>query len=195
MPAVEFVAAVVALLVGITIQSSGVLVISLGVRSRGGHARIADAMPARTMTGAIIRAMLAAYRRTLEKTMAQARSMTQVVEEAQLPWLDTPDQAASGRSLSGSSGTSSGSSIGASRTWPAVGSVPRGAWLPGWGGATGTAAGGAGSGGGSLFSGSATPEFNGMFAAIGSVGAPPSKVGLVGFGGGGGFGGGASGGF
>ena len=53
----------------------------------------ARAMPAVTMAGAMIRAMLAAYRRTLQKTMAQARSMQQVVDEAGLPWLDTPDQA------------------------------------------------------------------------------------------------------
>src|SRR6266508_5727979 len=50
-------------------------------------------MPARTMAGAMVRAMLAAYRRTLEKTMAQARSMRQVVDEARLDWLETPDQA------------------------------------------------------------------------------------------------------
>ena len=54
---------------------------------------IARSMPAVTMPGAMIRAMLAAYRRTLQKTMAQARSMQQVVDEAGLPWLDTPDQA------------------------------------------------------------------------------------------------------
>ena len=45
------------------------------------------------MPGAMIRAMLAAYRRTLQKTMAQARSMQQVVDEAGLAWLETPDQA------------------------------------------------------------------------------------------------------
>ena len=50
-------------------------------------------MPAVSMPGAMIRAMLAAYRRTLEKTMAQSRSMDQVVEKAGLDWLETPDQA------------------------------------------------------------------------------------------------------
>ena len=45
------------------------------------------------MPGAMIRAMLAAYRRTLQKTMEQARSMQQVVDEAGLDWLETPDQA------------------------------------------------------------------------------------------------------
>ncbi len=50
-------------------------------------------MQAVTLPGAMIRAMLAAYRRTLEKTMAQARSMDQVVARAGLAWLETPDQA------------------------------------------------------------------------------------------------------
>ena len=50
-------------------------------------------MPARTMAGAMQRAWLNAYRRTLSKTMEQARSMDQVVEEAGLDWLETPDQA------------------------------------------------------------------------------------------------------
>ena len=50
-------------------------------------------MPAVTMSGAMMRAMLAAYKRTLQKTMGQARSMQQVVDEAGLAWLDTPDQA------------------------------------------------------------------------------------------------------
>ena len=51
------------------------------------------AMPSVTMPGAMVRAMLAAYRRTLEKTMQQARSMQQVVDQAGLTWLETPDQA------------------------------------------------------------------------------------------------------
>ena len=37
--------------------------------------------------------MLAAYRRTLQKTFEQARSMNQVVDSKVLPWLETPDQA------------------------------------------------------------------------------------------------------
>ena len=46
------------------------------------------------MAGAMQRAWLAAYRRTLEKTMEQARSMDQVVKDSGLDWLETPDQAA-----------------------------------------------------------------------------------------------------
>ena len=51
------------------------------------------ACPAVTMAGAMIRAMLAAYRRTLQKTMEQARSMQQVVDRGRADWLETPDQA------------------------------------------------------------------------------------------------------
>ena len=54
---------------------------------------LSRAMPAVTMPGAMIRAQLAAYRRTLKKTMEQSRSMDQVVADAGLEWLDTPDQA------------------------------------------------------------------------------------------------------
>ena len=50
-------------------------------------------MDAVTKSGAMIRAMVAAYRRTLQKTMAQSRSMDQVVAKAGLRWLETPDQA------------------------------------------------------------------------------------------------------
>ena len=54
---------------------------------------LSRAMPAVTMSGAMIRAQLAAYRRTLKKTMEQSRSLDQVVAAAGLDWLDTPDQA------------------------------------------------------------------------------------------------------
>ncbi|HVL53225.1 MAG TPA: TPM domain-containing protein, partial [Vitreimonas sp.] len=87
-------AGAVALFAGLQLPSNGVLL--LGVAAIGGAivmAVVARAMPAVTMPGAMIRAMLFAYRRTLEKTMARARSMQQVVDEARLDWLDTPDQA------------------------------------------------------------------------------------------------------
>ena len=50
-------------------------------------------MPAVSIPGSMIRAMLAAYRRTLEKTMAQARVDGRGRREAGLTWLETPDQA------------------------------------------------------------------------------------------------------
>jgi uncharacterized membrane protein YgcG len=49
-------------------------------------------MPARTRQGAILYAMLSAYKRTLQATMAQARSMGDVVASHVLPWIKTPDQ-------------------------------------------------------------------------------------------------------
>ena len=53
----------------------------------------AGIMPAGTRAGAMQKAWLMAYRGTLSKTMEQARSMDQVVREAGLSWLETPDQA------------------------------------------------------------------------------------------------------
>ena len=38
-------------------------------------------------------AQLAAYRRTLQRTLESSRTMDQVVASKALPWLDTPDQA------------------------------------------------------------------------------------------------------
>ena len=85
---------VIALIIGFNVPISGLTLIG-GAAVLAGILLIiiAQAMPAVTLNGAMIRAMLAAYRRTLEKTMAQARSMQQVVDEAGLDWLETPDQA------------------------------------------------------------------------------------------------------
>ena len=38
-------------------------------------------------------AQLAAYRRTLQKTLESSRTMDQVVASRVLPWVETPDQA------------------------------------------------------------------------------------------------------
>ena len=84
----------IALFAGINVPIAGLVLIGVAAIAGGivilGFAR---GMPSVTMPGAMIRAMLAAYRRTLQKTMAQARSMEQVVEDAGLDWLETPDQA------------------------------------------------------------------------------------------------------
>ena len=156
---------------------------------------VAQLMPARTMAGAMIRAMLAAYRRTLEKTMAQARSMQQVVDEAKLPWLETPDQALVWGVALGLQDlvqdVLSRSLEDLEQGRASAGMV----WFPGWYGSQGAFSGGAAAG--SLFSGSAVPDFGGMFSVLGSVGNAPSSSGGSGggFGGGGGFSGGSSGGF
>ena len=88
------VAGVIALIAGFNIPLSGLTLLGGAAIAAGiVVVIIARSMPAVTITGSMIRAMLAAYRRTLQKTMAQARSMQQVVDEAGLAWLDTPDQA------------------------------------------------------------------------------------------------------
>lgn len=146
---------------------------------------LAPAMPRTTREGARLRIMLNAYRRTLERTMAQARSMDQVVREAGLDWLDSPDVA-----VVWSVALGLGSSVERilERTAADLGSgdstdryVPR--WLVGGDG-------GRGAGGtGSVFSGGALPDFSGMVATLGSIGQTASGGGS---GGSGGFGGGSS---
>ena len=187
---------------GANLPSGGLVSVGIGlIVAAVGVALIGRVMPAVTLAGAMIRAMLAAYRRTLKKTMEAARSMDQVVAEAGLPWLETPDQAVVWATA-----------LGLHREIEAVldrtvedqrdgRAAPGSAWVPAWygtssGGASGfTAAsaadfagGGAGSGG--LFSGSAVPNIGGMMATLGSIGAAPSSSGGGSFGGGGGGGGG-----
>jgi hypothetical protein len=147
------------------------------------------------MAGAMQKAWLLAYRRTLSKTMDQARSMDQVVREAGLSWLDTPDQAVVWATALGLSGqvedvlarTMEDSRERGTRT----------GYLPLWyRGSDGTSlAGGATGGGGGLFSSSGIPSIGGMMAAMGTIGnAPSSSASGGGFGGGGGGGGGGAGG-
>jgi hypothetical protein len=152
---------------------------------------IARVMPARTMAGAMVYAMLAAYRRTLQKTMEQARSMEQVVEEAHLDWLETPDQAivwGVALGLHREVEDVLERSVEDARTAPATAG---GVYTPAWyssssasapGGARGLAPG--------LFSSGGAPSFGGMMAALGTIGSASGS----GSGGSGGFGGGSSGG-
>ena len=196
----------IAIFAGANLPSSGLVLIGVGGLVGGiVVAVLARSMPAVSLPGAMIRAMLAAYRRTLKKTMDQARSMDQVVAEAGLLWLETPDQAvvwATALGLHGEIEAVLGRSLDDER----AGRVAPGAiWFPVWygssAGAGGGAAGfagdfaGAGPGSGGIFSGSAVPDFGGMMSAIGSIGNAPSSSGSGGgFGGGGGGGGGGSGG-
>jgi hypothetical protein len=135
--------------------------------------------------------------------MEQARSMNQVVEEAKLDWLETPDQAVVW-------GTALGLQrdveqvIERSAEDAAAGVTSYNPWIPLWYGSTASYA-GAGSAGPSgiapgLFSSSAMPDFGGMMSALGSIGNSPSSSGSGGSGGfsgggGGGGGGGAGGGY
>jgi uncharacterized membrane protein YgcG len=186
-------------IIGLGLPSNGLLLI--GVAAVVGAivmGVLAGSMPAVTLPGAMIRAMLLAYRRTLHKTMAQARSMDQVVEEARLEWLDTPDQAVVW-----------GVALGLEHDVEKVlertlhdareGALPATTYVPGWyHAAAGGSDGGGGGGPSGLMSSSALPNFGGMIGALGTIGNSPSSSGSGGgFGGGGsgGGGGGAGGGF
>jgi uncharacterized membrane protein YgcG len=157
---------------------------------------LGQAMSQRTPNGAYVDAMLKAYRRTLQKTMEQARSMEQVVADPTVKLLaDTPDKAvvwgfALGlhdevaevlrRNLEDQARDPSSAS---------------GAYYPLWLGSSPSSFGGAGMAGGSIFSGSGMPDIGGMFSAVGSIGSsPPSSSSGGGFGGGGSSGGGGGGG-
>jgi uncharacterized membrane protein YgcG len=182
-------AGIAAVVIGANVPSNGLLLLGVGVALGGGVILLLSrSMPAVTVPGSMIRAMLAAYRRTLEKTMAQARSMNQVVEEAHLPWLETPDQAVVW-----------GVALGLQKNVEDVlersvhdlekGEAAPNTYVPAWyGSGSGTGAGG-GSEGGGLYSSSAIPNIGGMMAVLGTIGNSPSSSG-----GGGGFGGGGSGG-
>ena len=193
----------VLIVLGFTIPMSGLTLVGGGLIAAGVFVLILSrAMPAVTMSGAMIRAMLAAYRRTLKKTMEQSRSMDQVVAESGLDWLDTPDQAVVwGTAL----GLQSEIEAVLERSLEDVkdGRSTVGAtYLPAWyhtsdGGSFANAAAG---GGGGIFSSSGVPDIGGMLSTLGSIGNSPSSSGSSsggGFSGGssGGGGGGAGGGF
>jgi uncharacterized membrane protein YgcG len=192
---------IVALVAGWNIPMSGLVLIGGGL-ILGGLAIVAVArfMPTVTMAGAMIRAMLAAYRRTLQKTMEQARSMQQVVDQAGLAWLETPDQAVVWGTALGLQHEIEGvlsRSLEDVRADPSrAGSTYFPVWYTGSSGTSLAGAAVAGSGA-SLFSNSAVPDIGGMMSVLGTIGNSPSSAGGGGFGGGGGGGGGggAGGGF
>jgi uncharacterized membrane protein YgcG len=184
-----------ALFVGIIVPMSGLVMIGAATIAGGivilGFAR---GMPSVTMPGAMIRAMLAAYRRTLQKTMEQARSMQQVVDEAGLDWLETPDQAVvwgTALGLQGEIERVLERSLEDVRDQPSMASAT---YFPAWyrtSDGSSFASGIAAGSGGSIFSASAVPDLGGMMSALGTIGNAPSSSGS---GGGGGFSGGGSGG-
>jgi uncharacterized membrane protein YgcG len=197
----ELIVGGVLVLLGYIIPMSGLTLLgfALGV---GGIGTIAfgHAMSQRTREGAYVDAMLKAYRRTLQKTMEQARDMNQVVQDPQIRTLaDTPDKAVVwgialglhqevARVLERSLADVREGVAGATGYYPA--------WL-GSGNSSSLSSGGglgSGGGGGGLFSGSGTPDIGGMFGSLGSIGSSPasssSSSGGGGFGGGGGGGGG-----
>ena len=150
----------------------------------------------------MIRAMLEAYRRTLEKTMAQARSMGEVVTASAIPLIESPDDAVAW-------GVALGLQDEVERVLErtAEDARERGTtgYLPMWYGAHSGTYWSGGSGGGGiapgLMSSSPIPNFGGMMAALGTIGNSPASSGSGSSGGGfsggssGGGGGGAGGGF
>jgi uncharacterized membrane protein YgcG len=158
---------------------------------------IGQFMSQRTPNGAYVDAMLKAYRRTLQKTMEQARSMEQVIADPTVMQLaNTPDKAVVW-----------GYALGLHDQVAAVlqrtledheknPSTATGTYYPLWLGGSPSSSMAAGMAGGSIFSGSGMPDIGGMFSAVGSIGSSPpsSSSGGGGFGGGGSSGGGGGGG-
>lgn len=189
----------VALFAGVSLPADGLVVLGTGLVMAGIVLGIlARNMPARTIPGAMFRAMLEAYRRTLVKTMAQARSMGEVVTASAIPLIESPDDAVVW-------GVALGLQAEVERVLERTSEDLRagratGGYLPLWYGMHGSGATAGGGGWGvapGLMSSSPIPSFGGMMAALGTIGSSPSSSGGGGFGGGGsgGGGGGAGGGF
>ena len=186
---------------GYLVPMSGLTLLGIAFGIGGiGTVALGAAMSQRTQKGAYVDAMLKAYRRTLQKTMQQARDMNQVVEDPQVRTLaDTPDkavvwgialglQAEVARVLERTLADRREAAAGSTGYYPV--------WL-GSGSSSSLSDGSLGSGGsggfGGLFSGGGTPDIGGMFGSLGSIGSSPassSSSGGGGFGGGGGGGGG-----
>ena len=184
---------IAAVVLGANLPSSGILLVGIALIVAAVCLFIvAAAMPARTKDGAVIVAMLEAYRRTLEKTMAMSRSMGQVVEASAIPLIEDPDDAVVWGVALGLQDEVEGVlarsaedlATGRSTTpylplWYSAGGMPggrdsgAGGWAPG------------------MMSSSPIPNFGGMMAALGTIGNSPASSGS---GGGGGFSGGGSGG-
>lgn len=187
--------------VGISVPMSGAVLFGGALVLGGlGTAGFGRAMSQRTPQGAYVDAMLTAYRRTLRRTMDQARSFGEVIDQPEIARLaDTPDKAVVwGMALGLHDEVAALLARGLEDQRQATGS-PAGAYYPRWLGSTpgsswsgasaADMAGGVSYGSGSIFSGSAMPDIGGMFDALGSVGStPPSSSSSSG----GGFSGGGS---
>jgi uncharacterized membrane protein YgcG len=151
---------------------------------------IGSAMPRRTRDGAVIKAMLEAYRRTLEKTMAMAPSMGAVVTTAAIPLVESPDDAVTWSVALGLQ--EEVESLLQRTATPATATGTTG-YVPAWWLASSSAGWSAGAGGMApgLMGSSPVPDFGGMMSALGTIGSSPASSGA---GGGGSFGGGGSGG-
>jgi len=151
-------------------------------------------MPCRTRLGAMLQAMLAAYKRTLQYAMTQSGSMDEVVAHRPLPWVTTPDAAMAwgvALGLNAEIEMVLDRTVGASQaSGRQVGWYPM--WFSGSGYSGGFGGAAGGTGGSGLFSAGAIPDIGSMMSSLGSIGS--SGGGGGGFGGGGGGGGGGAGG-
>ena len=194
---------------------SGLFVVALGLLAAGIFTLgVSFFMAARTRQGAMLYAMLSAYRRTMKLTMAQAESMNQVVAAKALPWVTTPDQAmAWGIALGLNDDVQAVLARSATRALSQAPTTET-PWRPSWwlyGAASGAVAGGAAAhqagqslGGPGLFSAGPLPDPGSIFASLHSLTSPTSPVtsssssgssfSSGGFGGGGSSGGGGAGG-
>jgi hypothetical protein len=201
----EIVVGALGIWLGLSIPMSGATLLGAALVVGGiGTLGFSRVMSQRTKNGAYVDAMLKAYRRTLAKTLEQARNMGEVVSEPTVRVLaDTPDKAvvwgialglhdevaevlARGLADYRASGGTAGS--GYYPVWLGSGD---GSSRSGFAGPDGVV-----SGSGSIFSGSGLPDIGGMFNALGSIGSTPasssSSSGGGGFGGGGSSGGGGA---
>jgi uncharacterized membrane protein YgcG len=211
----QLIAAITIGILWIFVQASGLLVAAASIAVAGVATLIlARYMTSRTRQGAMLWAMLTAYKRTLELSLANARSMGEVVKAKALPWVTTPDQA---MAWGVAFGLDSRLEIVLSRAMvdPGQDEPQDDVWYPRW---WLTDSAGEHSGHGTLghvtspgssgvFSASAIPDPGSIMAALGSISHPSypgsgssssgggfSSGGSFG-GGGGGGGGGAGGGF
>ncbi len=186
-----FVLAIVAIIAGANLPASGLVLVGASLIASAIVLFAASTiMPARTKQGAVIVAMLEAYRRTLERTMAQARSMGEVVEASAIPLIEDPDDAVVWGTALGLQSEVEGVLKRTAEDY-STGYTGR-AWFPVWysSGQSGWDQGGHGGWAPGMMSSSPIPNFGGMMAALGTIGNSPSSSGS----GGGGFSGGGSGG-
>ncbi|MEI7745634.1 MAG: TPM domain-containing protein [Chloroflexota bacterium] len=190
-----FIVGLVPLIAGFNLPSSGLVLAGVSLLASAiALFIVSGAMPARTRDGAVIVAMLEAYRRTLEKTMSLARSMGEVAQTSAIPLIESPDDAVVwGVALGLQSDVES--VLQRSAEDLSTGRATH-AYMPMWympGHAYGAQSGPGGGWAPGLMSSSPIPDFGGMMAALGTIGNSPTSSGSGGSGGGG-FSGGSSGG-
>jgi uncharacterized membrane protein YgcG len=207
----EIAGAIVAGIIWLVAQASGLFVVTLGL-AFAGVVTIALSwfMPARTRQGAMLYAMLEAYRRSMKLTMASAQSIGEVVKARALPWVTTPDQAMAWaialglnddvQAVLARSNHPSGDETDTEQAWRPTW------WLYGSSHSSGhqAASSGVSAGTAGLFSATAIPDPGSIMAALGSIthasspasssSGSSSSFSSGGFGGGGSSGGGGAGG-